>query len=252
MASSPLESKTVRPGSLGAYSYYRSARRPEAATHPQTPFIAASRIKLIPKRFIIAAAVIAAFIIVPMIRADNAPAKKPAPAASHSQTKKTPTPAPAPAPAAAVVAPPAKSTDNCAGNTLDKLALVSISQRHMWACEQGKTVYDSPVITGMNAYASTVTPPGTYHIYNKQTNTTLTGSDQSGSWSDPVSYWMPFLSNQYGTYGFHDATWRSNDAFGNTSPDSSDASHGCVELPLSTAAWLYNWAPVGTAVTIKS
>jgi len=27
-------------------------------------------------------------------------------------------------------------------------------------------------------------------------------------------------------------------------------SHGCVNLPLRAAAWLYKWAPVGTAVRV--
>ncbi|MGH7194071.1 MAG: L,D-transpeptidase family protein, partial [Candidatus Saccharimonadales bacterium] len=54
------------------------------------------------------------------------------------------------------------------------------------------------------------------------------------------------------TYGFHDATWRPNSEFGKVSPDSSNASHGCVELPLSTAAWLYGWAGIGTTVRIES
>lgn len=49
-------------------------------------------------------------------------------------------------------------------------------------------------------------PICSYHVYGKQKDTVLTGSDASGSWNDPVSYWMPFLNNQYGTYGFHDAT----------------------------------------------
>lgn len=245
MSSPSLESKTIRPGNLGAYSYYRSNRRIE---HPKGPaYIAASRRRLVPKRFIVTGLVIAALIFIPMLRSDGAPAKKPAATPSKSQKS-----GPAAAPAAAVVAAPVKSTDECAGNTLNKLVLVSTGQRHMWACEQGKTVYDAPVITGISAYAATITPPGTYHIYGKQTDTVLTGSDQTGSWNDPVSYWMPFLDNQYGTYGFHDATWRADSEFGNVSPESSDASHGCVELPLAASAWLYNWAPTGTTVTIRS
>jgi lipoprotein-anchoring transpeptidase ErfK/SrfK len=97
-----------------------------------------------------------------------------------------------------------------------------------------------------------LTPTGTYHIYAKQTDTTLTGSDSTGSWNDYVYYWMPFLDNQYGTYGFHDATWRPANAFGNVDPYSSKGSHGCVELPLATSKWLYNWSAVGTTVTINS
>jgi lipoprotein-anchoring transpeptidase ErfK/SrfK len=63
---------------------------------------------------------------------------------------------------------------------------------------------------------------------------------------------MPFLQNKHGTYGFHDATWRNNSDFGNIDPNSKDASHGCVELPLNASHWLYEWAPVGTTVTIKN
>ena len=140
----------------------------------------------------------------------------------------------------------------CANNSLAENIVVSISARHMWACSNIQTVYDSAVITGMENLPADLTPTGTYHIYAKETNVTLSGSDSTGSWKDPVYYWMPFLDNQYGVYGFHDATWRAADAFGNIDPYSSNASHGCVEMPLATAKWLYNWASVGTTVTIES
>jgi lipoprotein-anchoring transpeptidase ErfK/SrfK len=139
----------------------------------------------------------------------------------------------------------------CVGNMSSQLVLVSISKRHMWVCENAKQVYDSAVVTGMQQLAADLTPQGTYHVYAKETNTVLAGSDSTGKWSDRVSYWLPFLENQYGTYGFHDATWRPNTDFGNINPNSSKGSHGCVELPLATAKWLYNWMRVGTTVTIK-
>lgn len=148
-------------------------------------------------------------------------------------------------------------TNYCANNTLANFVLVSITKQHLWACGGSKQLYDSPVVTGMEQYPADLTPPGTYHIYGKETNQTLTGSDATGSWSDPVSYWMPFLDNQYGAYGFHDATWRSPDQFGKVNINAPytaavHGSHGCVELPLATAKWLYNWAPVGTTVTVES
>lgn len=120
----------------------------------------------------------------------------------------------------------------------------------MWACAAEQQVYESPVVTGMEKLAADLTPRGTYHVYAKQTNLYLRGSDSTGSWNDYVYYWMPFLNNQYGTYGFHDATWRADTAFGNINPNTSDASHGCVELPLATAKWLYNWGPIGTTVKV--
>jgi lipoprotein-anchoring transpeptidase ErfK/SrfK len=148
--------------------------------------------------------------------------------------------------------PPAPATNYCATNKLSQLVLVSISKRRLWACNGTTIAYDSAVVTGMENLPADLTPTGTYHIYSKQRNLYLNGSDGTGSWHDYVYYWMPWLSNKYGVYGFHDATWRKPNAFGNISPYSSNASHGCVELPIATAKWLYNWAQIGTTVTIES
>jgi lipoprotein-anchoring transpeptidase ErfK/SrfK len=247
---SSLNQKTVRPGSLVGYSYYHSKRRP-AKTSKSAYKKKTSANKARRRYGLFIVLVLLALIGFPLLRGGSTPAKhqaaaKTAPASSHKST-----PPPAPAKAAPVAAVPAV-TNHCAGNSLGKLVLVSVSQRHMWACEGATTAYDSPVVTGIQYLAADLTPVGTYHIYGKQTDLTLTGSDTTGSWSDPVSYWMPFLHNQYGSYGFHDATWRAPSDFGNISPDSADASHGCVELPLASAAWLFNWASVGTTVTIEN
>ncbi len=144
------------------------------------------------------------------------------------------------------------SSNPCASNNLNQLILVSISQRHLWACDYTAVEYNTPVVTGMQFLAADLTPTGTYHIYAKETNLYLTGHDSTGSWDDFVHYWQPFLYNQYGAYGLHDATWRSPSAFGNISPNSTNASHGCVELPLAASEWLYNWDSIGTTVTIES
>jgi lipoprotein-anchoring transpeptidase ErfK/SrfK len=154
--------------------------------------------------------------------------------------------------------------NNCANNSLSQLILVSISKQHTWACEGSKQVYDSAVITGMELYPADLTPVGTYHIYAKQTDTHLAGHDSTGSWDDFVYYWMPFLDNKYGTYGFHDLTQTANGSNGRADSDfgnvninlpstaAKHGSHGCVELPLATAKWLYDWSSVGTTVTVES
>jgi lipoprotein-anchoring transpeptidase ErfK/SrfK len=249
MSVSSLEHKTVRPGSLIGYSYYHSNRRPLSYTRPVPKFPRHSKLL---RRSLAAALVLLVLIVGPLLRSYTDPAKQTASdvaVPTISTSTAAPKSAASAAPGAAI-APPA--TNHCAGNKLDKFVLVSISQRHLWACQGSRSQYDSPVITGMQNHDSTLTPPGTYHIYAKQSNVTLTGSDVTGNWNDAVQYWMPFLYNQYGTYGFHDATWRPDSAFGNVSPTSSDASHGCVELPLAASKWLYNWVQIGTAVTIKS
>ena len=141
----------------------------------------------------------------------------------------------------------------CSGNAAgNQLVVVSISLRHMWACNGVTVSFSTPVITGYEGDPQELTPVGTYQISDKQTNISLIGSDNRGSWDDYVLYWLPFLDNQFGEYGFHDATWRSASDFGAISSNSPNASHGCVELPLSAAQWLYGWAQIGTSVKIEA
>lgn len=150
----------------------------------------------------------------------------------------------------AVVAP-----SPCDSNTLAQVLIVSISQRHTWACATNQQLISTPVITGNENLASDLTPTGTYHILSKQTKVSLVGCDTdnpSNCWNDFVNYDMIFLYNQYGHYDFHDATWRAPTDFGAISPNSTNASHGCIETPLAAMTWIYNWATVGTTVEIES
>ena len=142
--------------------------------------------------------------------------------------------------------------NQCAGNTQAKNIMVILSLQHIWVCSYSQPIYNSAVITGYTGNPADVTPTGVYQVYTKEVNLHLTGNDGVTSWDDPVSYWMPFLFNQYGAYGFHDATWRTPNQFGHIDTSSPNASHGCVESPLATAKFLYSWVLVGTTVTIKA
>ena len=117
---------------------------------------------------------------------------------------------------------------------------VSISNQHLWIHQDGAVSFETAVTTGA-ANAGDATPPGVYHIYSKHTDLHLYGP----TWDDYVSYWMPF----YGEYGLHDATWRNN--FG-TKDYANVGSHGCVNLPLAAAGWIFVWANVGTTVLIEA
>jgi lipoprotein-anchoring transpeptidase ErfK/SrfK len=243
MNATELHHKTVRPGSLNGYSYYYSNRRP--TSNAQTAK-GAKPAKSHRKGWLMLALLIAVPVLVYGLKFNNKP-----PAATADLKQVTTTAPKSTVSKTPAVAAPA-TTNQCDGNTLDKFIKVDISDRKLWACEGSKQVYTAPVVTGMEMHPSTLTPPGTYHISGMATDQTLTGTDETGSWNDPVSYWMPFLYNQYGAYGFHDATWRDNSDFGKISPNSDQASHGCVELPLGAAGWIYNWADVGTTVTIQA
>ena len=241
MSSNSLNNKTVRPGSFKGYSYYHSDRH---NLKKVTKKPAKHRFRKL--SYLIILVTLTGIAVYYSSHLQTTSAKT----ASIAST--TPTLLPTKAAAKKSVAIAAIPVNQCAGNILDKIVVVSISKRQLWACQLSTPVFNSEVITGMSMYPDTITPTGTYHVYEKETDVTLTGTSSAGSWSDPVSYWMPFLDNQYGQYGFHDATWRSNSDFGNIDPSSSQASHGCVELPLATAKWLYDWVQVGTTVKINS
>lgn len=244
MASSPLQNKTVRPGSFKGMYYYSDRHKvSQAAVKPEkTPNKQRASASRSSKKLLLALVVLIAvggwFVT---SSADKNSDKPTAPLAGKSDSSRNN--------GGVRVEEP---KNYCASNKLDKFILIGVEKRHLWACEGTKNVYNTSVITGLRGHAETETPVGTYKIYGKMTNTTLTGSDSRGTWKDPVYYWMPFLDNQYGTYGFHDATWRKDNIFGQISPDSQEASHGCVELPLAASKWLYNWAPVGTTVTVEA
>ena len=139
-------------------------------------------------------------------------------------------------------ATPKAGTGICGTNYSGKKVTVSISQQHFWACDGTNQVYDTAVTTGAYTISGDATPTGTWHIYNKVTDTHLTGP----GYDDFVQYWMPFYSD----YGFHDASWQTF-PFG-SSQYATDGSHGCVHLPTPAMAWFYNWAAVGTTVSIVS
>ncbi len=91
------------------------------------------------------------------------------------------------------------------------------------------------VVTGKR---STPTITGIYSIYHK---TRL--QDMSGDNGDGTRYLVkdvPDVMYFKGDYGIHGAYWNKTWGRG--------GSHGCVNVPLAEAKWLYGWAPYRTTV----
>jgi lipoprotein-anchoring transpeptidase ErfK/SrfK len=110
----------------------------------------------------------------------------------------------------------------------------------MWAYEEGQLVMSSLVSTGTAEVWETTTPIGHWSILSKYEVQDMEGtiSDEYYFVADvPDVMYFDNLGNAiHGTY------WHNN--FG------TPMSHGCVNLPLDVAAWMYEWAPVGTAVSV--
>ncbi len=96
---------------------------------------------------------------------------------------------------------------------------------------QGNTPVFSALISG--GLPRTPTVVGRFAIYAKLTSTRMTGPgyDLPG-----VPYTMYF----YKGYAIHGTYWHNN--FGHP------MSHGCVNMRTQDAAWLFNWASIGTPV----
>ncbi|MBA3449943.1 MAG: L,D-transpeptidase [Chloroflexia bacterium] len=121
-----------------------------------------------------------------------------------------------------------------------KEVVVSLSAQSMWAYEEGELVMSSLVSTGTAEMPETSTPVGYHSVLAKFDAQTMEGTISGEYYRvEDVPFVMYFdnLGNAiHGTY------WHSN--FG------APMSHGCVNLPMDIAAWMYEWAPVGTAITV--
>ena len=123
-----------------------------------------------------------------------------------------------------------------------KEVVVSISAQTMWAYEEGELVMSSLVSTGTAEVPETTTPVGHHSVLAKFDAQTMEGTISGEFYRvEDVPYVMYFDNNGNAIHGTY---WHSN--FG------APMSHGCVNLPMDVAAWMYGWADVGTAISVIS
>ena len=115
--------------------------------------------------------------------------------------------------------------------------VVSISQQRMWAYEGESVVMSSLVSTGRPGFD---TPTGTFWILVKKEIEDMEGLIGGEYYNVEDVPDVMYFTNE--GHAFHGTYWHNN--FG------AVMSHGCVNLPLDVAAWLYDWTPIGTIVLI--
>ncbi len=113
---------------------------------------------------------------------------------------------------------------------------VNLTTKRLYAYQYGQVVNTFLVSAGK---PSTPTPTGTFHVWEKFPSQTMSGAD----YVQPNVPWVNYFDNAGDA--IHGNYWRAASVFGN-----SNTSHGCVGLPVTNAAWVYDWAPVGTPVII--
>lgn len=132
------------------------------------------------------------------------------------------------APTAAAYVPASTGVDTGGEHWID----VDLSQQRVYAYA-GDTVVNSFVVSTGTWQTPTVT--GRFKVWVKLRSAPMSGP---GYYLPDVPYIMYF----YGSYGLHGTYWHNN--FG------TPMSHGCVNLTIPDAEWLYSFSSVGTVVNV--
>ena len=105
---------------------------------------------------------------------------------------------------------------------------------------EGATVARGPiyVVPGMPGLE---TPTGKFNVYLKYQSQTMRGTNLDGT--TYVAENIPWVTYFTGSIAFHGAPWR--DSFGWSGPGGS---HGCLNMPVADAQFIYGWAPMGAVV----
>jgi lipoprotein-anchoring transpeptidase ErfK/SrfK len=116
---------------------------------------------------------------------------------------------------------------------------VNLSRHTMTAYIGAKVVYGPVKMVNGSNVKPTVT--GTFHVYYKRELQTMRGSNADGSKYETPD--VPWISYFHRGFALHGAPWRSSFGYAGV-----NGSHGCVNLPVSVAKWVYDFAPIGTTV----
>ena len=118
----------------------------------------------------------------------------------------------------------------------EKWVDLNLSSKTVTAYE-GATAVRGPVSI-VDGAPETPTVTGTYKVYLQHEIQTMRGENADGS--PYVAEDVPWVSYFHSGYAFHGAGWRSSFGY--------SGSHGCVNMPIPEAQWIYNWVDTNTVV----
>lgn len=114
---------------------------------------------------------------------------------------------------------------------------IDISEQRAWLFENGNVVNTYRVSTGL---PGTPTPTGNFKVF-AHTRMQDMGCYEGAPYCTEDVPWITWFTTNI---GFHGTYWHNN--FGNR------MSHGCVNLPVDLAKYVYDWSPVGLEVSVRA
>jgi lipoprotein-anchoring transpeptidase ErfK/SrfK len=122
------------------------------------------------------------------------------------------------------------------GVTTGRWIDVDLAEQSMAVYDKGQLVYATVIATGMEPFW---TRPGTFQIFKKVEAETMRNADPSDFYYLEDVPWTMYFD---GARALHGAYWRTRFGY--------PQSHGCVNLSVGDAHWLFNWAGEGDWVYV--
>jgi lipoprotein-anchoring transpeptidase ErfK/SrfK len=121
----------------------------------------------------------------------------------------------------------------------DRWISVNLSEQYLVAYENNLPIYAALVSTGKET--GWATGSGIFTVFHKDESFSLFSPDPNIVGNYLIQD-VPFILYYQGSFAVHGAYWHDNFGLPN--------SHGCVNLSLTDAEWLFNWAEEGEWVVL--
>lgn len=136
----------------------------------------------------------------------------------------------------------ARTAEDDIGDTYIEIDLIA---QHLWYYEKGELQIECDIVSGQTTSIARTTLPGVYKIWYKATNYRMKDTNADGeSWDTTCNYWNRVAICGI---GLHDTVTRT--AFGGNIYK-YNGSHGCINMPLWGAKYVYENVDMGTPVVM--
>ncbi|MGB9737317.1 L,D-transpeptidase family protein [Chloroflexus sp.] len=115
---------------------------------------------------------------------------------------------------------------------------VDLTRQRLFAYEDDLLVFTAPVATGRDGFN---TPRGEFAIYYRLPEQTMADCLGGECWYVPNIPWVQYV---VGGVALHGTYWHNAHGTG------VRISHGCINLRIDDAQWLYTWADLGVPVRV--